>query len=198
MNKNITYLFLLSFLFIVSCVKTKLEESAYEKQCRIENEENSTFKYTIFEKYSNLIDDFSAGKISTKDKFGQTNAGFYCVWKYDTGGVYPHSYLNTKFREDGYNVTTNLDSLKYLIVSERVLHAVGFYNNGGLAQKQEVIISIIDLNSYIAYTLKKVMGGDPPHTIQVRSKNSTTGASGERFSDSQIFDFLTTKIILRM
>ncbi len=157
-------------------------------------EERNRYEQNISEEQKHLVDQFFKGVIAIGDEFSGIDGGFYCLWKERDADIYPHLALNEKLQSSGYNITSHKDSLQYIVVSESISHKVGTYSNGGDASKIEVVISVIDLKSGTATTLKRAMGSDPPSSISSKP-TSKSGAIGSHFGDDDIYYFLTNQVI---
>ena len=182
---------LLSILIIFITLLLSCEDHSYENR---EMEARQKFDKNTSAKQKQLVNDFFDGKINYGDHFNGVYGGFYCLWKRRDMDISPHISLNDMFVKEGYKVTTNRDSLNFIIISERISHKVGTYTNGGDALKMETIISVINLKNDTASVIDKTMGSDPPSSSFSRV-GSGSGSSGSWLSDEDIFDFLKTNII---
>ena len=191
MNKGIILFFVLIFISFAGC-----GESSYDKHMKRSAEERQKFEQNISDKQRELISEFLSGEMKYAEDFNGIHGGFYCLWKQRDVDIYPHLYLIDKFKTNGYAVTTNGDSLNFIIISESISHKVGKYTNGGDATKLEVMVSVIDLKKKLAYTLNRVMGADPPSTIRRRS-GSNAGGVGGFFGDEDIYNFITAKVLAK-
>ncbi len=130
-----------------------------------------------------IIEKFRNEKLTVESsQFAKINGGFYCLWNRRNVEIKPYMALNKLFCENGYNVTHNPDSLKFLIISESASHQVGTYSNGSPASKLENIISIIDLKKGKLYEVETHMGSSPPNRTRNRS-----GDIGSNWSDEDYF-----------
>lgn len=156
--------------------------------------ERKAFEANITERQKHLVRSFLNGTINQGKEFHGITGGFYCLWKLRDRDIYPYGTLNDIFRNGNFKITNNSDSLKYMIVAETVTHEVGIYTNGGTATKIETIISVIEVETGMSYTISRNMGGDPPKTIK-RSRGSKTGDVGSVFDDEEIYNLLKQYIL---
>lgn len=146
--------------------------------------------YVIQNKYDQALSCHKSA-LNMAKVFNEKDMFSFC---YNNIGIEPHLALNDMFAHENYKITSNKDSLQYIIISESISHEVGTYTNGGTATKLEVVISVIDVNKGVAYELKRAMGSDPPQTIRTR-RGSDVGGTGSIFGEADIFYFLKSKII---
>ncbi len=151
------------------------------------------FNKNISQEQQELITNFYNGTIKAEKKTRDIEGGVYCLWKEKNKGYIPHLTLNHLLLKDGYQITSNKDSLNYIIITETVSHIVGRYSNGATAAQIETVISAIDLKRNSAFIIRKEMGSLPPETIYVKN-GSDRGSIGSFWGDDDIFEFLKSEI----
>jgi hypothetical protein len=181
----VTILIILDVL-IIGCT-----DNSYEHK---EVEVSQTFNKNTSLRQKQVIEDFLEGKIKYGNHFDKISGGFYCLWKRRDSDISPHLALDDMFLKEKFKITTNEDSLQFIIICENISHKVGTYTNGGEASKIETIISVIDLKKELAYIVDREMGSEPPAAI-ISNTGTTGGSIGSVFSDENIFDFLKKNII---
>lgn len=187
MNRLSAYTLLLIILF--SC------ESSYDKYKRRLSQEQIKFDSILSDEKKNSLKSFLDGTIRYGETFPGIAEGFYCLWKLRDKGYQPHMSVNDKLLEQGYRITTNSDSLKFLIISGTASHKVGEYSNGGDAIQMETIVHVVDLENNICYKIGNYMGGSPPSTITKRRASDKSGGMGSFFGDDDIMSIIKSEIV---
>ena len=103
----------------------------------------------------------------SKNKFGKIEKNFYCIRvNKHSNKIEPFNYLNEKFRKSGFKITTNPDSLQYVIIGKTTRYNFGNYTDGTNAYRLKDNIIIYDLKNELAYNVRNEIGGEPPTQIR--------------------------------
>jgi hypothetical protein len=126
-------------------------------------------------------------KIKKNDKL-DLSKGVFCV-KIVEENFEEILKLNKIARDDSFNITSNIDSLNYLIIVEYKYEKVGNYTGGGAGYKVESSVNVIDIEKEENYTLVTEIG-NPPIQIKTRQYDKETSAYGSRLWESDILTLL--------
>lgn len=140
---------------------------------------------------SSIISDYQKNEIKpskSKDKI-ELKKGLFFV-ELANGIMKPMSEINKLAREQNFKITTNKDSIRYLITAEFKSEKVGQYSNGEIGYKVQSIINAIDLKDKIIYNIINEIGTDPPQEITRRKYNDNTAAYGSRLWEKDILELL--------
>ena len=178
---------ILTLLIILSAMCSCTRKDSYSERKR---KELLRYEELMSSQNKQLVEDFKLGNLAPSNStIDVIDGGFYCMWNRRGVEIGPHLALNDLFKENGYKVTLNSDSLRYIIVSETKSHIVGIYSNQAEAAQLETIICVIDMQEQKAFHLLNHMGGMPPGT----TKNKRV-AIGSYWSDDDIYRNVKEKI----
>jgi len=181
--KKIVFILLIILSAIFSCTRK-------ERYSERERKELLRYEKLMSSQNKQLVEDFKLGNlVPSNSTIDVIEGGFYCMWNRRDIEIYPHLALNDLFKENGYKITLNPDSLRYIIVSETKSHIVGIYSNQAEAAQLETIICVIDMQEQKAFHLLNHMGGMPPGT----TKNKRV-AIGSYWGDDDIYGNVKEKI----
>ena len=172
-------------------------EDNYERDIRL-NKEIATFNKNLTEKQKSFIHTFfNTKKVSSLKNFKGISGGFCCIFQgintevlnddniVKNDNIVYQQEENKSLKNEGYNITSNGDSLKFVLLRDLNRSVVGQYTNKGKAFIFNTKIYALDLEKEEGFLLLDQTGGAPPSTIEAR-RYSGTGGHGSTMSTEEI------------